>query len=125
MQKHMQKVGSAGAVIVGLAAPLMTRAISFLPSDVDPPEGIGQENPATVAVNVIEWALGILGLIAVILILYGGFTWMTAGGEEKRIETAKTILKAAIIGLVIIMTSYGVAQYVFDQLITATGGTAT
>lgn len=120
----MQRAASVGAVVVGLGLPLMTRAISFLPSGIDAPEGIGTENPATVTVNIIEWVLGILGLIAVTLILYGGFTWMTAGGEEKRIETAKGILKAAIIGLVIVMTAYGVAQYVFEQLLTATGGTA-
>lgn len=123
MPKFMQRLGSVGAVVVGLSLPLVTRAISFLP--VDAPEGIGTENPATVTVNIIEWVLGILGLIAVTLILYGGFTWMTAGGEEKRIETAKGILKAAIIGLVIVLTAYGVAQYVFEQVLTATGGKAT
>lgn len=124
MHKFIQRLGSAGAVVVGLAVPLMTRAISFLPTGIEAPEGIGTNDPATITISIIEWALGILGLIAVTLILYGGFTWMTAGGEEKRIETAKGILKAAIIGLVIIMTAYGVAQYVFEQLITATGGTA-
>lgn len=76
------------------------------------------------AVNVVNWSLGILALIAVIFIIFAGFSWMTSGGNEKQIETAKGILKAAIIGLVIILTALGVSQYVFAVLINATGATA-
>ena len=72
------------------------------------------ESPVDVTMNVIQWALGMLGLIAVVMIIYGGFTWMTAAGNEERITKAKGVLKAAIIGLVVILLSWAIVYGVFS-----------
>lgn len=116
---------SAWATGVALSAlPLIARADtpSFLPSGVASTDiDLGTNDPVDTVVNIVNWGLGILGLVAVIFILIGGFRWMTSAGNEKSVESAKNILIAAIIGLVIVMASYGVAQYVFSTLITVTG----
>lgn len=63
---------------------------------------------------IINSALGFLGLVAVVIILIGGFQWMTAGGGEEKIKKAKGTLSAGIIGLVIIMAAWGIAQFVIS-----------
>jgi hypothetical protein len=86
-------------------------------------EGIAlsDRSPVEVVLYIISWALGILALIAVVIILYGGFVWMTSGGNEEKVEKAKQILKAAAIGLLIILSAWGIVLYVLGVLQDATG----
>jgi Zn-dependent protease with chaperone function len=72
------------------------------------------------AARIINVALGLLGIIAVIIILIGGFKWMTAGGNEEKVGEAKKLITAGIIGLVVIITAYAIAAFVISSLITAT-----
>ena len=72
------------------------------------------------AANIINVALGLLGIIAVIIILVGGFKWMTAGGNEEKVGEAKKLISAGIIGLVIIITAYAIAAFVINALVSAT-----
>ena len=60
------------------------------------------------------WWLGFLGIISVVLILYAGFMWMTAAGNEDKVGQAKKLLVAAVIGLIIILASYSIASFVLD-----------
>ncbi len=68
---------------------------------------------------VINVVLGILGVILVIIIVYAGFLWMTAGGDEKKVDKAKDWIKNGVIGLVIIMSAYAISSYVLTKLIDA------
>ena len=83
--------------------------------------GLGEEDPRDMAANLIQIILGFLGILAVIIILIGGFKWMTAGGNEDQVAEAKKIIIAGIIGLVIILASWGIASFVLDRLVTVTG----
>jgi hypothetical protein len=69
--------------------------------------------------------MGFLGIIAVVIILLGGFKWMTAGGDESKVEEAKKLMTAGVIGLAIVLASWGVTIFVLDALLSATGGSAT
>ncbi len=73
-------------------------------------------DPRTIIGKVINLALGFLGVIAVGIILLGGFKWMTAGGNEEKTGEAKKLLGAGVIGLIIILASWGIAFYVIDTL---------
>ncbi len=68
------------------------------------------------AVNIINLVLGFLGLIAVVIILIGGFKWMTAGGNEEKVGEAKKLLIAGLIGLVIILLAWGIATWVLSTM---------
>ncbi len=70
---------------------------------------------------LINVLLGLLGIIFLVLTIYAGFLWMTAGGDEKKVAKAKGILVTAVIGLVILLSAYAISTFVLDQLITATG----
>ncbi len=72
--------------------------------------------------RIIRVALGLLGIVAVVLILYAGFTWMTAGGDEERVSQAKKIMINAVIGLAIVLSSYAIASFVISKLTEATTG---
>lgn len=70
----------------------------------------------TIIARIINVALGFLGVVAVVLILYAGFLWMTSRGEDEKVKTAQRILKNSIIGLAIILSAFGIAQFIFRML---------
>ena len=65
-------------------------------------------------ITAIQWILGLLGLVAVIMIIYGGFMWMTAGGNDDRVGSAKKILSAAVIGLIIVLLSWAIISFAIN-----------
>jgi len=67
--------------------------------------------------NIIRVALGFLGMLAILLILYAGFIWMTAAGSEERVQRAKQILTSAVIGLVIIIAAFAVVSFIMGRLL--------
>ncbi|MDO8592298.1 MAG: hypothetical protein Q7R92_00825 [bacterium] len=88
-------------------------------------EGTGlsaASDPRVIAANIIRIALGFLGIIAVGLIIYAGYLWMTANGEAEKVEKAKKILIGAVIGLLICLASFAIASYILSRLTEATGG---
>ncbi|MFA5954130.1 MAG: Ig-like domain-containing protein [Patescibacteria group bacterium] len=74
--------------------------------------------------RIIRFFLGFLGLIAVGLIMYGGYLWMTAAGNEERIRQARSVLINAGIGLVIILSAFAIASYLLRTLINPPPGQA-
>ncbi|MFH0988219.1 MAG: LamG-like jellyroll fold domain-containing protein, partial [Parcubacteria group bacterium] len=90
--------------------------------------GLGNGDVRLIIGNVIKVALGFLGAIALIFVLYGGFMYMTAGGAKAaaggtdKTTQAKKIIINAVIGLVIIFCSYAIASFVINSLNDATGG---
>lgn len=73
--------------------------------------------------RVIQIALSFLGIIAISLTLYAGFIWMTSGGDEDKIDRAKSTLRNSIIGLLIILSSWAITTY-FISKITGSLGSA-
>lgn len=71
----------------------------------------------TVVGNVIKALLGLLGVIFLGLIVYGGFIWMTARGNDTRVTEAKDIMINGVIGLVIVLSAYAVTTYVISALL--------
>ena len=65
---------------------------------------------------IIAIILGLLGIVFFLLIFYAGLLWMTARGDSGKIDTAKDLIQAAVIGLVIIMASYALTRFVFKEL---------
>ena len=56
----------------------------------------------TIILNIIRWFLGFLMLLAIVMIMYGGFLWLTSRGNQDQIERAKQVLKNTVIGLILI-----------------------
>ena len=79
-------------------------------------------DPRVIVARVINVALSLIGIILVVLLIYAGFLYMTSGGEAAKIEKAKKIIQNAIIGLIIVLSSWAITRYVIDNLLVSTGG---
>lgn len=82
--------------------------------------GLGTKDVRETIASVINIFMGLLGTIAIVIILIGGFQWMTAGGNEEKVEKAKQLLGAGVIGLAIILAAYSITRFVIGSLINAT-----
>ena len=83
--------------------------------------GFAESDLMTIIGRIISIVLSLLGIIFLVLMIYAGATWMTAGGDGKRVEKAKQILINAVIGLVITLSAYGISTFILNLLGDATG----
>jgi hypothetical protein len=92
-----------------------TGALTGHPTNLNPAETIGR---------VIYMLLGFLGIAFLVLMIYGGYTWMLARGNETEVEKAKSIIRNTIIGIIIILSAYGITYLFMNGLtsqVTTTG----
>jgi hypothetical protein len=85
--------------------------------------GLGNANLIDTLTSIIRVALGFLGIIAVVIILLGGFKWMTSNGADAKVLEAKKLIFAGIVGLVIILSAYAIASFVITQITSVTNST--
>jgi len=71
---------------------------------------------STVIGTIINIVLGLLGIILLVIVLYAGFLWMTAGGKSEQVDKAKDWLINGVIGLVLVLAAYAIANFVIDAL---------
>ena len=83
--------------------------------------GLGTTDIRITAARLIRAALGLLGIIAVAIIVYAGFSYMTSAGNPEKVEKAKKILINAFIGLLIILSAFSIASFVINWLLQSTG----
>lgn len=109
-------------VLLLLLLPSVVQAQPELGLEYAADTGLSTEDIRTTISKIINAFLGLLGIVAVMIILYAGFTWMTAGGNEEKISKAKKLLINGFIGIVIIMTSYALVSFLFKSILDATMG---
>ena len=77
-------------------------------------------DPRLTIILLIRTLLGFTTIVLIILNLYAGITWMTAGGNEEKVTQAKTTLRNAMIGLIIVLGAYSLTIF---AIAIARGGT--
>jgi len=123
-KKLVKRIISFGvlSLVIGGAAVLQAHAaIDPGLNEINSEICLGHEDPRQIVARIINTMMLFLGIIAVVIILLGGFKWMTAAGNEENISGAKKIMAAGVIGLVIILASWGIAQFILNNLVNATG----
>jgi hypothetical protein len=88
-------------------------------SEIENAFGGAPKDPRLVVTGIIKVALGLLGTIFIALLIYAGFKYMTSGGSEEKMESAKGTILQAIIGLVIILSAYGITVFVTKSIMAA------
>jgi len=78
--------------------------------------GLSTEELPDFIMKILGYILGIIGILLVIMLIYGGITYATAAGNEDRIETGKKIMMYAIIGIVIVAAAYVLANWIVGAL---------
>lgn len=66
---------------------------------------------------IIRAVTGIIGSIALLMFVAGGFVWMTAAGNEERVKLGKNILIWSTLGLVVIFSAYAITRYILTALL--------
>ena len=114
-----------GAVLM-MSTFSMAHAQGFI-SPSDNPQAVatatgGQGSFRQLALTVVNFFLTFLGLIAVVMIIYGGFLYVSAAGKEDKIEQAKKIIMYSVIGIIIILLSFAIVNTVLGAGTGATTG---
>ncbi len=128
MVKKLIGLAMALLIITPVLATIPTgqtpEALALNENDVGMPYGeateLGERDPRDIIASIINIALGFLAILAVVIILIGGFKWMTAAGNDEKVGEAKQIIIAGVVGLVIILAAWGIAKFVLSQLMNAT-----
>ncbi|MDA3839930.1 MAG: hypothetical protein PF572_02470 [Patescibacteria group bacterium] len=84
--------------------------------------GLSDTDPRIIVARVIRVILGFLGIIALVLILYAGWMYMTSAGAPDKVDKAKKILSSAAIGLIIILSAFAIATFIINALLGASMG---
>jgi len=84
--------------------------------------GLGNQDVRLTAARIISAIMGLMGTVTVIIMLYAGYEWMTAGGNDDKVGEAKKRILYAVIGLAIILSAYAITRFITTQLYTATTG---
>jgi hypothetical protein len=91
---------------------------------VSNPAGSSTSGLYTLAANVVNIFSVIVGIVAVIMIIYGGFKYITSGGDSGNVSGAKNTLIYAIVGLIIVALAQFIVHYVLGTAASATGANA-
>jgi len=121
----MIKIALVVAVILVMAAPFLASAQM---DELDKAAGVAgfadnETDMAVIVGKIIAVVIRFLGLIAVIIVLIGGFQWMTSGGDSEKISNARKLMINGLIGLVIIVLAYAITVFVIGKLGYITGKT--
>ena len=119
----LKKIAVTGVSVAAVALPMVALAqinSADLGIEYATSIGLGTRDVRETVGSVIRAFMGLLGIVAVCLILYGGFKWMTAGGNEEQVGEAKKIIISGVIGLIIIMSAYAIATFVVGAIINGT-----
>lgn len=106
-----------------IAAPLLVGAQFEVPDPGGTGLGggiTGESSLTGFILRVINIALALAGLIAVLFLIIGGFRYITAGGNEEASSSAKKIILNAVIGIIVIILSFVVVRVVSNTLTTST-----
>lgn len=126
MKKYFKKI----VILISLIAILVLPCVVLASQSLDNLNtvGSGGSNPpyaesteanslAGIVGTVIQAFLSLLGVIFLVLIIYAGFNWMTAQGEEEKVTKAKDTLTRAVIGLIITIAAYAISVWVLGKLL--------
>jgi len=85
------------------------------------PLNLGDNPIPKLANRFITAALGISGVLAIIAFIYGGILYLTSGVNPKYVEKGKEVMKYAVIGLVVIFSSYAVITFLLKTVLQVAG----
>lgn len=101
--------------------PHFVHAATDVTAEVASAAGFSSSSIFEIIGTLINVFLGLLGIVFLLLVLYAGFLWMTAGGDDKQVDKAKKMLINATVGLVITLSAYAITMFIVNWISTGTG----
>lgn len=126
MVKKYKKLILLACLIVALILPQMILAANpalntldnIASGDKGPYASVAAGNNLNAIIGtVISIGLGLIGIIFLVLMIYAGYNWMTARGEEEKVAAAKETITRAVVGIIIVIGAYAVWRFIFVRLL--------
>jgi len=127
VRRGMARAAAVGGLLATMALPFVANAQGALANlqgslnSTAGSAGLTSKPLPQLVGSFIAAALGLLGVILVVLVIYAGFIWMTAQGNDEKIKKAKGMITSAIIGMIIIFAAYAITNFVVGALVTSIG----
>lgn len=109
----MQRISKVSFAITLALLPLAALAQE---AGVTIPQPLGDVSVPVLAGRIVRNLLGILGTVALVMFIYGGFMYLTAAGNEEKVTKGKQTLIWATLGLIIVFFAYAIVNFVVTQL---------
>ncbi len=77
-----------------------------------------------VVAGFIRMGLGLVGITMICLMLYAGFMWFSARGNDEQVQKAKDTIRNAVIGMVLVAMTYSLVTFIFRSVFVSAGSTA-
>ncbi|MEI7741657.1 MAG: hypothetical protein WCJ29_04080 [bacterium] len=100
--------------LFSLLVPASALAVSW----TDPLKGLTLQEAMG---SIIRNAIGYVGILGLLGFLWGGFKWMIAGGEAKKVQQAKDVMIWTVVGMAVVFISYAAVTFVMKTLTTVAG----
>ncbi len=101
-----------------LSAVLAFPATTYAQAPVNLPNPLGISDPRLLAARLIDGVLSIVGVLALVMVIYGGILWMTAGGKSENVKKGRDVLLWSVIGIIVIASAFVVTNAVFNAVLT-------
>lgn len=105
----MMKIYKIFALIMAFFLPGVVSAVEIA-------NPLGTEDVQTVLKNILNALFEIIGVVAVAMIVYGGFQYMISGGDEKKVENAKKTITYAVIGLIVVILAGAIVNFIIKAV---------
>ena len=100
-----------GASTVLPTSSVYSKSASDISNDTNPGGGIPTDL-GTMITTIINTALYAIGIVCVIMIIYGGFLYTVTGGDQAKVTNAKNTIMYAVVGLVVAVMAYAIVNWV-------------
>lgn len=128
IRRALTRVAAVGGLVTAAAVPFMASATGSALTNLQQSlnttstsAGLTSKPLPELVGSFIASALGLLGVVLVVLVIYAGFIWMTAQGNDEKIKKAKGMITSAVIGMIIIFAAYAITNFVVASLVTSVG----
>ena len=118
----MKKIFLLFLIISFIALPFLSLAVDTGLNTTAGEAKLIETDIAVFAGNIIRAVLGLLGILILIFILYGGYLWLVSGGNDQMVKKAKDILTSAFIGLIIVLAAMAITTFIMRGITGAIGG---
>lgn len=108
--------GGSGSSGSGSTTAPANAAKNQVKSGVESVGGSGTTDAKTLINNIINVMLFLVGVLSVIMIIYGGIQYVISVGDSGKISKAKSTIQYAIVGLVVAILSYAIVNFIVDKL---------
>ncbi|MBI2633183.1 MAG: hypothetical protein HYW78_02210 [Parcubacteria group bacterium] len=108
-------------LVVGCLLLVVGYSVVFAQTRITDVNPLKTTDITVIVTNIVSEVIKYIGVLALLMFIYGGILWMTSGGSQDKIKKGKQVIIWAIFGLGLVLLSYSIVQFIIERFI-AVGG---